>query len=77
MSTTIINPTNLLALMKAQVQIEMEAAAEPMIQQALRDIEKSMRAKVRTWAVAHIEQSFDMYAGRDKLTITINQGPQS
>ena len=60
--------------MKAQVQAEMEQAAEPIIQQALADIEKIMRARVRTWAVAHIEHTFEMQAYRDRLTITINQG---
>lgn len=48
MSTTIlVNPENTLKALQAQMSLEMQAAAEPIIQAAIKDAEKAIRDKYR------------------------------
>ena len=74
MSATLINEAPLLKMLQAQLQVEIEKAAEPFVQQALRDAEREVRAKVRAWAVTYLEHTMDLRMGGDRLTITINAG---
>lgn len=52
---------------------QMLKEAEPAIQEAIKDIESKMRARVRQSALAIIDHSMEIHSARDVLTIRIQQ----
>lgn len=75
MATTIlINPENTLKVLQAQMTIEMQAAAEPIILAAIKDAEKAIRERVGRACISLIEQSMDIRTMENNLVITIKQG---
>jgi hypothetical protein len=75
MSTTIlVNPENTLKALQAQMSLEMQAAAEPIIQAAIKDAEKAIRERVGRACISLIEQSMDVRMNESHLVITIKQG---
>jgi len=52
---------------------QMLKEAEPAIQEALKDIEAKMRARVRQSALAILDRSMEIHAHREVLTIRIQQ----
>lgn len=56
----LINPEEAAAYMKKAMQQEFEAAAEPVIQEALVALEGVLRKRVAAMALAVIEQSYDL-----------------
>jgi hypothetical protein len=76
MSTTIAPPNKADEFMKATAAFitdQMLKEAEPAIQQALKDIEAKMRARVRQCALAVIDRSMEIDSHRNVLTIRIQQ----
>lgn len=52
---------------------QMLKGAEPVIQRAIEDMERKMRARARECAVAIIDRSFEFQANREVMTIRISQ----
>ena len=71
MSTTIINADNALRVLKAQMNVEMQAAAEPVIKAAVAEAEKQIRARVAAMVVAQIDRSFSITRYGEDLTIHV------
>lgn len=59
---------------KAIIEAEINRAAEPIIKQALEDIEKRMRERVAAAAV-HIARQYSMQRHGDDLMITVRIDP--
>ncbi|HEY1127948.1 MAG TPA: hypothetical protein VGF12_00970 [Roseateles sp.] len=78
MSTSfLLNAENTLGALKAQINVELTKAAEPVIQRALAEIEAEMRKKLAANLVALIDRSYSMTTYGDVLTISVNRGPRA
>ena len=66
MSTNWINAENMAKALKEQMNKEMLEAAEPIIQQAVKNAEKEMRFRLSAMIVSLVENRFDVFRdGRD------------
>jgi hypothetical protein len=64
---------NLTKAIAAAIADQMVKEAEPVIQQALKDMEAKMRRRARECALAVLDRSIEMHGSRDVLTIRIQQ----
>ena len=64
---------NMVKAMLAGLNAEMLKAAEPIIQQALKDAERQMRERMAALLIARIEQSVEFHYDRDRLVIEIRR----
>jgi len=71
MATTFINPDSMLAGLKVQMNAEMMAAAEPVIQKAVQEAEKEMRKRLAAMFVSLIDHSFSLERRQDALLIRV------
>lgn len=69
----IINEQALLNLLREKLNADMLKAAEPIIQQALADIEEEMRRAIVPRLVSVLEGNLDMYRDRRDLVIRLRQ----
>lgn len=63
----------LLKALAATIADQMCKEAEPVIQQALKDMEAKMRARARECALAVLDRSMEIHTNREVLTIRIQQ----
>lgn len=70
---SIVNEQALHALLKEKLNQDMLAAAEPIIQKALADIEHEMRRAIVPRLVSMIEANVDLYRDNRDLVIRIRQ----
>lgn len=76
MTTTITPPNKADEFMRGAAEFitaQMLKEAEPVIQQALKDMEAKMRARARECALAVLDRSMEIHANREVLTIRIQQ----
>lgn len=72
MSTkTFIHADNALARLKEEMSVEMQRAAEPVIQQAVAQAEKAIRERVAAMCITLIEKDFSVQRNADLLQITV------
>ena len=68
-----INQDVFLAAMKAQINAAMIKAAEPIIQAALVEVEKEMRATLAKHILARIEQTVEIRTMSDRVVFEIRR----
>lgn len=74
MATTITpNQPNMLKALQEQINADMLAQAEPLIQEALAKIEKEMRARLAQRLIANIQRDMDIRTAGHTITITLRQ----
>ena len=61
----------ILARLKVELQRELDAVAEPIIRQALDDIQHQMRQRMGTMVIGLLETSYDVRNLNDRLVITV------
>lgn len=71
MASTWINTDNMLRDLMAQMNKEMQAAAEPVIRTAIEDAEKEMRKRLGAMFVALIDHSFSVERFGNDLRILV------
>lgn len=71
---SIINQKAFLAAMKDQINTAMIQAAEPIIQDALAQVEIKMRAALAEHILARIERSIDVKTMSDRIVFEIRRG---
>ena len=69
--TTLINTDVALRILKDHMNTEMVAAAKPIVDKALLDIEKAMRKKLGAIIVAYLDHSIDVDRFGSALRILI------
>lgn len=72
-ATILLNPDATLASLKASLNAEMTAAAEPIIQAALVEIEKAMRARLAHSLVTLIDSRMSLMTNGEQLTIVVDR----
>lgn len=72
--TSIISDKGFRDHMVEQLQKDLEAAAEPYIQEALKDAERRMRKQMAAFFMGVITKDFDFQSNGHTLTVRINQG---
>ena len=60
--------------MTEELKRQMLAAAEPVIQDAMKEIERGMRERVAAWAMGVIDKNYDMWRNQNELMIRVNLG---
>jgi hypothetical protein len=70
---SINHESNMLRAIQVQINEQMKQAAEPVIQQALKDIEVEMRKKLGAMLISLIEQNFRVETRSNDLVITVKQ----
>ena len=68
---TWINVENMMRDLRAQMNKELQEAAEPVIRKAVEDAEKEMRRRLGTMFVALLDHSFSMERFGDELRILV------
>lgn len=71
-----INQEALIKVLRLEMNQHLTEAAEPFVQQAIKSFEKEIRRKLAEMLISKIEQSVEMYGSKDRLTISILQGPR-
>lgn len=71
MSYTLLNNDEVLKLLKEKMNREMIAAAQPIIEKALIDIEKAMRQKLGSLVISMLDESMDVDRKGTTLRILI------
>lgn len=73
MSSTkiILNSDNVLRALQAQLTAEMQAAAEPLIQQAIKDAEVVIRKRTAAMLVGMVEKTVSMQRFGQDLRIVV------
>jgi len=72
-ASTIINADVFLAHLKAKLNTEMLAAAEPVLQEAMEKVEFEMRKKLSSYLIAMIDGQIDIMRSGTLLQITIKR----
>lgn len=71
MSSTWINTDNMMRGLKERMNLEMQAAAEPVIRKAVEDAEKEMRKRLGAMVVALIDNNFSVERMGNDLRILV------
>lgn len=74
MSISIERDESFLTILKAQLVVEMKKAAEPVLQQALKEAESAMRERLAACLISHIESTVSMQRYGHELRIVIDRG---
>lgn len=77
MATTLINSENMIEALKARMNAEMLAAAEPVIKRAVEEAEKEMRQRLGAMFVSLIDSSFSVERNASSLHIIVTHVPGS
>ena len=71
MSAPLIHADNAIARLKAEMNIEMQRAAEPVIQEAVAEAEKAIRYRVAAMCVSLIDKEFSVQRSGTNLLIHV------
>ena len=74
MANLIINSEEILASLKIKLNEELQIAAEPIIQKALKDAEDVMRKKLASYFISYIDKNFSVERDGTDLRIVIHNG---
>jgi hypothetical protein len=70
----IANDKELLIALKAGLEKELITAVEPLVQQALVDIEKALRERLAVAVMTRLDRGYQVSRSNEVLTINVNLG---
>lgn len=73
MASIVINPDSAMRILKDQMNAELMAAAEPAIQEAVKQVEQEVRKRFGALVVSLIEQQFSVCRNGTDLHIVVHQ----